>query len=139
MCPGRSNTGPTPRPSRDTSTMVDSMPTSDGPPSSTNNWSVPNSGNSVRTCAACVGETCPNLLADGAATPPCPLGFWRANSRSKAWATGCDGQRSRSEEHTSELQSLMRISYAVFCLKKKNQNIDDTTLKQHRTSILYTL
>src|SRR3546814_3087914 len=29
--------------------------------------------------------------------------------------------RSRSEEHTSELQSLMRISYAVFCLKKKHQ------------------
>src|SRR3546814_1163124 len=32
-----------------------------------------------------------------------------------------DGRR--SEEHTSELQSLMRISYAVFCLKKKNKNI----------------
>src|SRR3546814_3346802 len=31
------------------------------------------------------------------------------------------GWRERSEEHTSELQSLMRISYAVFCLKKKNQ------------------
>src|SRR3546814_5854747 len=30
-----------------------------------------------------------------------------------------DGQQRRSEEHTSELQSLMRISYAVFCLKKK--------------------
>src|SRR3546814_10577848 len=30
--------------------------------------------------------------------------------------------KSRSEEHTSELQSLMRISYAVFCLKKKNTN-----------------
>src|SRR3546814_3629396 len=30
------------------------------------------------------------------------------------------GERTRSEEHTSELQSLMRISYAVFCLKKKN-------------------
>src|SRR3546814_5155923 len=30
----------------------------------------------------------------------------------------------RSEEHTSELQSLMRISYAVFCLKKKKQIID---------------
>src|SRR3546814_1544280 len=29
----------------------------------------------------------------------------------------------RSEEHTSELQSLMRISYAVFCLKKKNNHI----------------
>src|SRR3546814_10546264 len=31
----------------------------------------------------------------------------------------------RSEEHTSELQSLMRISYAVFCLKKKNKNKQD--------------
>src|SRR3546814_2550272 len=31
-------------------------------------------------------------------------------------------KRVRSEEHTSELQSLMRISYAVFCLKKKNNN-----------------
>src|SRR3546814_10679833 len=30
--------------------------------------------------------------------------------------------RARSEEHTSELQSLMRISYAVFCLKKKTKN-----------------
>src|SRR3546814_3095239 len=30
--------------------------------------------------------------------------------------------QTRSEEHTSELQSLMRISYAVFCLKKKKQN-----------------
>src|SRR3546814_5023004 len=33
----------------------------------------------------------------------------------------------RSEEHTSELQSLMRISYAVFCLKKKNDNITSPT------------
>src|SRR3546814_7663098 len=32
----------------------------------------------------------------------------------------------RSEEHTSELQSLMRISYAVFCLKKKKQKTNDT-------------
>src|SRR3546814_4161913 len=32
-----------------------------------------------------------------------------------------DGRPERSEEHTSELQSLMRISYAVFCLKKKTQ------------------
>src|SRR3546814_2343760 len=32
-----------------------------------------------------------------------------------------DWLETRSEEHTSELQSLMRISYAVFCLKKKNQ------------------
>src|SRR3546814_2382000 len=33
----------------------------------------------------------------------------------------------RSEEHTSELQSLMRISYAVFCLKKKKIQVDKTT------------
>src|SRR3546814_8391569 len=41
--------------------------------------------------------------------------------------------RSRSEEHTSELQSLMRISYAVFCLKKKKQTphpINTNTLLQ---------
>src|SRR3546814_9030088 len=35
--------------------------------------------------------------------------------------TATDDCAVRSEEHTSELQSLMRISYAVFCLKKKNQ------------------
>src|SRR3546814_8055341 len=35
---------------------------------------------------------------------------------------GIGGSRKRSEEHTSELQSLMRISYAVFCLKKTNKN-----------------
>src|SRR3546814_9558819 len=36
-------------------------------------------------------------------------------------------ERPRSEEHTSELQSLMRISYAVFCLKKKNTLIINYT------------
>src|SRR3546814_3126886 len=39
----------------------------------------------------------------------------------------------RSEEHTSELQSLMRISYAVFCLKKKNKN---TNAQNYITDIL---
>src|SRR3546814_2562087 len=38
----------------------------------------------------------------------------------------------RSEEHTSELQSLMRNSYAVFCLKKKKKN------KQHKKTQLFT-
>src|SRR3546814_7317610 len=37
----------------------------------------------------------------------------------------------RSEEHTSELQSLMRISYAVFCLKKKNQHYKKSQAKTH--------
>src|SRR3546814_8176128 len=36
----------------------------------------------------------------------------------------------RSEEHTSELQSLMRISYAVFCLKKKKNKIRDEKIKR---------
>src|SRR3546814_8614899 len=39
----------------------------------------------------------------------------------------------RSEEHTSELQSLMRISYAVFCLKKKNTQKCNITKKQCHT------
>src|SRR3546814_17783092 len=39
-----------------------------------------------------------------------------------------------SEEHTSELQSLMRISYAVFCLKKKKKINTRTTIKQLRST-----
>src|SRR3546814_5458896 len=42
------------------------------------------------------------------------------NGRWGRWRR-CALYRTRSEEHTSELQSLMRISYAVFCLKKKKQ------------------
>src|SRR3546814_4121857 len=41
-------------------------------------------------------------------------------------------QQPRSEEHTSELQSLMRISYAVFCLKKKNNNNKQTHKDTHK-------
>src|SRR3546814_8167832 len=44
-------------------------------------------------------------------------GLW---SVSRGLARGLAPGAERSEEHTSELQSLMRISYAVFCLKKKN-------------------
>src|SRR3546814_7572612 len=42
--------------------------------------------------------------------------------------------RARSEEHTSELQSLMRISYAVFCLKKKN-NTNRINRVQQKTHV----
>src|SRR3546814_10894240 len=49
------------------------------------------------------------------------------NRHALALATG-----QRSEEHTSELQSLMRISYAVFCLKKKT-----TKLETNYTSLLH--
>src|SRR3546814_5276252 len=57
--------------------------------------------------------------------------------RSRAWTQSvCRFTRSgtrmiwRSEEHTSELQSLMRISYAVFCLKKKKIS-NDSTFNRH--------
>src|SRR3546814_2599705 len=45
----------------------------------------------------------------------------------------CSEEAGRSEEHTSELQSLMRISYAVFCLKKKKlyNNYNTIQHKQH--------
>src|SRR3546814_7516665 len=49
------------------------------------------------------------------------------------WEAGEGGEqrRARSEEHTSELQSLMRISYAVFCLKKKKKtNKNQSKLQQ---------
>src|SRR3546814_5801629 len=43
----------------------------------------------------------------------------------------------RSEEHTSELQSLMRISYAVFCLKKKQETTSTSTTNTRRTDTSY--
>src|SRR3546814_3178751 len=58
--------------------------------------------------------------------------------------TRCSGRaarpspRGRSEEHTSELQSLMRISYAVFCLKKKKIDIKSIP-SGHRNKITYQL
>src|SRR3546814_5547100 len=44
----------------------------------------------------------------------------------------------RSEEHTSELQSLMRISYAVFCLKKKKTNYENATSKYTKYPHIHT-
>src|SRR3546814_10607293 len=55
---------------------------------------------------------------------------WRHRIRARFLGPGA--QPFRSEEHTSELQSLMRISYAVFCLKKKNYNTnDDHIIPEH--------
>src|SRR3546814_1340805 len=51
-----------------------------------------------------------------------------------AWAA-YPSARGRSEEHTSELQSLMRISYAVFCLKKKKKNKRNTTAIDYQQHI----
>src|SRR3546814_14868092 len=56
-----------------------------------------------------------------------------AVSRGVATESGTPGTH-RSEEHTSELQSLMRISYAVFCLKKKKYMIKKTDNKQNNNT-----
>src|SRR3546814_4110156 len=53
-------------------------------------------------------------------SPSCTACAASATERSPDPQTWLTVQAARSEEHTSELQSLMRISYAVFCLKKKN-------------------
>src|SRR3546814_9548688 len=67
-------------------------------------------GDVSSTCASCDAA---DAVADG------------ADGNSVGGIAAC----ARSEEHTSELQSLMRISYAVFCLKQKNPN----TINQHST------
>src|SRR3546814_5855073 len=61
----------------------------------------------------CVAWVCLQVLASFASAG---VPRWGATSKAISFAV-----RPRSEEHTSELQSLMRISYAVFCLKKKNK------------------
>src|SRR3546814_6698213 len=56
--------------------------------------------------------------------------FRRAGGFRRSWLPArrlCRPDDVRSEEHTSELQSLMRISYAVFCLKKKNKHKENDT------------
>src|SRR3546814_2654827 len=63
----------------------------------------------------------PNFVEDHAATPPADRATYGTPAKAPLiFALGrLHENKARSEEHTSELQSLMRISYAVFCLKKK--------------------
>src|SRR3546814_4643960 len=60
----------------------------------------------------------PGILDKRSMRLPVPADIW-LQRKQHAFPKGLD-MFFRSEEHTSELQSLMRISYAVFCLKKKN-------------------
>src|SRR3546814_3920392 len=55
----------------------------------------------------------------------------RARPAAASRPGACRSVRARSEEHTSELQSLMRISYAVFCLKKKKKKKQTNIGLQH--------
>src|SRR3546814_6090625 len=66
------------------------------------------------------------------------LGSSRTSGATVAWCQISSGPRAwprRSEEHTSELQSLMRISYAVFCLKKKKNN-KHQNIHQHKSTTI---
>src|SRR3546814_2320320 len=94
--------------------------------------------------------TADRLAADGIADIDVIAGGFPCQDISIAGrGLGLSGERSglfaevarlvRSEEHTSELQSLMRISYAVFCLKKKTKNkyqtkhpLNDSSSRQHQ-------
>src|SRR3546814_3205994 len=72
----------------------------------------------------------PNIaLAEHIGLSPSPCSRRVKSLEDHGVIEGYRTQISRSEEHTSELQSLMRISYAVFCLKKK------TTATQHKNNI----
>src|SRR3546814_1444980 len=78
------------------------------------------------------------VVAEGANMPTTPVGVRHFLDAGVSFAPGKaanaggvatsalemqqNASRDRSEEHTSELQSIMRISYADFCLKKKNEN-----------------
>src|SRR3546814_2547885 len=64
------------------------------------------------------------------------LGQWR-HRRRREDRRG-DGEGRRSEEHTSELQSLMRISYAVFCLKKKKKKNNSLEYTNTQTNTEHT-
>src|SRR3546814_9171436 len=79
------------------------------------------------TNVAAAQESNPPMPAD-ASTKAQDAAPTKAKNLDAVVVTGTRASNRRSEEHTSELQSLMRISYAVFCLKKKNKTIQ--TAKQ---------
>src|SRR3546814_9779398 len=83
----------------------------------------------VPVAQRCTGQTFGTAMKHGAGRArdfTGPVETWRRRSRHRRVRAQALWQQ-RSEEHTSELQSLMRISYAVFCLKKKNKNQRHTT------------
>src|SRR3546814_7986737 len=90
--------------------------------------------------AAGAGEIGCLPVRDVAGPRPLPLGGLNVlplrgiNQRQQAgdlapFILGAEQGAARSEEHTSELQSLMRISYAVFCLKKKKEHVSNSPIK----------
>src|SRR3546814_6341389 len=111
------------------------MATASDTPSATAATSLPGD-DATAACAACGAGSGTIATVPGSGAPATPQSIHASPDTSRsagqsvplstsAWV-GTAGLASlltaRSEEHTSELQSLMRISYAVFCLKKKKQN-----------------
>src|SRR3546814_4150928 len=80
--------------------------------------SVRHAGTTPRVLSQPLVGLSPTMLLKPAGTRPEPAVSVPSAKAASPRAT------TRSEEHTSELQSLMRISYAVFCLKKKNKNTE---------------
>src|SRR3546814_6380969 len=79
---------------------------------------------------------CWHSIGTGATSSACwlePCGAWQLRQFSRTGACS-----NRSEEHTSELQSLMRISYAVFCLQKTNSHNQHIVIDTHRTTTTQT-
>src|SRR3546814_2609473 len=85
------------------------------------------------------GRRCRMLMRSLLFVPGAMQGAWYCREDGRAasglrhprlatiWSNDDERCTTRSEEHTSELQSLMRISYAVFCLKKKKTQINSHT------------
>src|SRR3546814_10568427 len=94
---------------------ISTTPTPSSPPPATT--SASSSAGWKHSCVPCSWRSSdPHSQITQHKSPPVQILHRRLPSRLVLSVIG------RSEEHTSELQSLMRISYAVFCLKKKNQN-----------------
>src|SRR3546814_1726900 len=77
-----------------------------------------------RSCRSTSPQCCTSCNA-WRAWPTCSC-YWVCSATWQG-VGACSTTPQRSEEHTSELQSLMRISYAVFCLKKKKQHLNEHT------------
>src|SRR3546814_10319344 len=87
---------------------------------------MPASSSAARSCGGVIHSSSSggNVTASSWSSMPCMVRYSSSRSSSRSIA-------SRSEEHTSELQSLMRISYAVFCLKKKTSQLNHLLKHTH--------
>src|SRR3546814_8083947 len=87
---------------------------------------MPLPGRGAKIDAAALKARIAGIRQDVHQVQPAAVSITNATEYGLAWRAGEIGEigeiAKRSDEHTSELQSLMRISYAVFCLKKKTQH-----------------